>query len=327
MKQRVLSGIQPTGALHIGNYIGAVDQWLGLQDNNDAFFFVVDSHAITVRQNPEELRANVRLALATYLACGIDPEKAAVFIQSHVSEHAELMWVLSTFTQMGELERMTQFKDKVAKGKAANAGLFTYPILMAADILLYQSDIVPVGNDQKQHVELARNIAERFNNHYDSQVFVVPEPAQPKIGARIMGLDDASNKMSKSASSEWNYISLMDDLDRVRKKVMKAKTDSDGDVRTGEDKPELTNLLTIYSVLSSKSVEDIVTEYSGSGYGDFKKGLAEVVVDWLTPLQGKINEYLADPAQLDAIASAGAEKARVVASDTLQKVYTAVGLR
>lgn len=329
MKKRVLSGIQPTGALHIGNYIGAVQQWIGLQDDpqNDAFYFIVDSHAITVRQNPDELRANVRLALATYLACGLNPDKASIFVQSYVSEHAELAWVLNTFTQMGELERMTQFKDKVAKGKAANAGLFTYPVLMAADILLYQSEMVPVGDDQKQHVELTRNIAERFNNHYGSEVFKIPEVINPKEGARIMGLDDASNKMSKSASSEMNYISLMDDMDVVRKKIMKAKTDSDGVVGTGEDKPEMTNLLTIYSLLSGKSIEELVAAYEGRGYGDFKKEMAEAVVAWLEPIQTRINEYLADEAQLDAIAAQGADQARVVAQETLMAVYKAVGLR
>lgn len=327
MKKRVLSGIQPTGSLHIGNYIGAVQQWLTLQEENDAFFCVVDSHAITVRQDADELRKNVRLALATYLACGVDPKKAAVFVQSHVSQHAELMWVLSTFTQMGELERMTQYKDKVAKGKAANGGLFTYPILMAADILLYQTDVVPVGNDQNQHVELTRTVAERFNNHYGTETFVVPETMNPTAGPRIMGLDDASNKMSKSASSEMNFISLMDDLDRVRKKIMKAKTDSDGVVRTGEDKPEMTNLLTIYSLLSGKSIDELVSEYEGRGYGDFKKDMAEAVVAWLEPIQGRINEYLGDAAQLDAIAAEGAEKARAVASETLMNVYKAVGLR
>lgn len=327
MKSRILSGIQPSGILHIGNYFGALKQWVELQEHNDAFYCIVDLHAITVRQNPEELRNAVRLAAATYLACGLDPKKSHIFVQSHIHEHAELAWVLNTFTQMGEMERMTQYKDKVAKGKAATVGLFTYPVLMAADILLYQTNKVPVGEDQKQHVELTRDIAERFNNHYGQQVFTLPEVMHPQQGARIMGLDDASNKMSKSASSEMNYIALTDDIETVRKKIMKAKTDSDGVVRTGADKPEMTNLLTIYSLLADRSIESLEKQYEGKGYGDFKKELAEVVVDWVQAVSAGIVDYMNDPAELDAVLAEGRHHAQAVAADTLAAVYKAVGLR
>lgn len=328
MQKRLLSGIQPSGELHLGNYIGAVKQWIELQNDYDSLFSIVDLHAITVRQDPDELRRNVRLALATYIASGIDPAKAAIFVQSHVSAHAELAWVLNTFAQMGELERMTQFKEKSYKSTdGINAGLFTYPVLMAADILLYDAALVPVGDDQKQHIELARNIAERVNNHYNAEVFVMPEGKFMESGARIMGLDNPENKMSKSASSEYNYIALLDEPDIVRKKVMKAETDSDSTVRASEDKPGVTNLLTIYSLLSGKSVSDLEKEYDGRGYGDFKKELAEVVVEWITPLQARIHELMDDQAQLDTVLKEGADAAREIASATLERVYTTVGLR
>lgn len=328
MKQRLLSGIQPSGELHLGNYLGAVAQWIELQNDYDSLFSIVDLHAITVRQDPDELRRNVRLAAATYLACGVDTAKASIFVQSHVSAHAELAWVLNTFAQMGELERMTQFKEKSTKSTdGINAGLFTYPVLMAADILLYDAAVVPVGDDQKQHIELARNIAERVNNHYDTDVFVVPEGKFMESGARIMGLDNPENKMSKSASSEYNYIALLDEPDVVRKKIMKAETDSDSTVRASEDKPGVTNLLTIYSLLSGTSVSDLEKEYDGRGYGDFKKDLAEVVVEWITPLQTRIHELMDDQAQLDTVLAEGADAAREIANTTLERVYTTVGLR
>ena len=322
----ILSGIQPTGALHIGNYLGAVRQWIDLQHNHNSFFFIVDSHAITVRQNPEELRNNILLAAATYLAAGVDPSKASIFVQSKVKEHAELAWVLNTFTQMGELERMTQFKDKVSKGKAPTVGLFTYPVLMAADILLYRPEYVPVGNDQKQHVELTRNIAERFNNHYEKEVFVVPDVLFPEEGARVMGLDDAKHKMSKSAASEMNYISFMDDMDTVRKKIMKAKTDDKATVAMNANQPEISNLLTIYSAISGTEIAAIEEEFKGRGYGDFKKNLAEAVVTWLEPIQNDIQGYLSDPAQLMTILDEGKEAAQAIAAETVKDVYDAVGL-
>lgn len=323
--KRILSGIQPTGALHIGNYIGAVQQWVNLQDGYDAFYFIVDSHAITVRQDPKELKYNIRLGAATYMACGLDPEKVSIFVQSAVPGHAELAWVLNTFTQMGELERMTQYKDKVAAGKPANAGLFTYPILMAADILLYKTELVPVGEDQKQHVELTRNIAERFNNHYEKEVFVVPEPVILETGARVMSLDDATRKMSKSSESEMGRIMMTDEPDLIRKKIMRAVTDSDSEVRAGDDKPELTNLLTIFSAVTQRHVQDIVDEFSSGGYGDFKKGLAEAVVEWITPIQEKMDK-LVDSKELEEVLQEGQKKAHAVAQQTLQEVYETVGL-
>lgn len=327
MKPRILSGIQPSGVLHVGNYLGAIRQWVELQHTYDSFFFIVDLHAITVRQDPALLRENIRRAAATYIACGVDPAKAVLFVQSSVRAHAELAWVLNTFTQMGELERMTQFKDKSKQHKDnINVGLFDYPVLMAADILLYQTELVPVGNDQKQHVELTRNIAERMNNHYGNVLFNLPEPYFPKQGARIMGLDDPLKKMSKSAGSEWNYISLMDDADTVRKKFKKAVTDSGAEIRAAEDKPALTNLLTIYSLLSGKTIEELEKQYAGQGYGTFKMELAEVMVAWLTPIQEKINGLLSDPTALDVVLADGAEKASVIADQTLKDVYHTIGL-
>ncbi len=328
MSKRLLSGIQPSGELHLGNYLGALQQWISLQQTFDSFFCIVDLHAITVRQDPLVLQKNIRRSAASYLACGIDPQKSVIFVQSSVHEHAELGWVLNTFTQMGELERMTQYKDKSAGKKSGNinAGLFSYPTLMAADILLYKSAAVPVGDDQKQHIELTRNIAERFNNYYTKDLFVVPEGVFPTQGARIMGLDDATKKMSKSASSVMNFISFLDDADTIMKKFKKAQTDSGSEIRADKKKPALTNLLTIYSLLTGREIVDIEKEYEGKGYGDFKIGLGEIVVDWITPIQKNIQMYLDDPAQLDLILHAGTERASEVASQTLQEVYTTIGL-
>lgn len=328
MSKRLLSGIQPSGELHLGNYLGAIKQWISLQQVHESLFCIVDLHAITARQDPKKLHENIRRVAASYLACGVDPQESAIFVQSSVSAHAELAWVLSTFTQMGELERMTQFKDK-SKGKGAgqiNAGLFTYPVLMAADILLYKPTAVPVGDDQKQHIELTRNIAERFNNYYKTETFVVPEGVFPSSGARIMGLDDPTAKMSKSAPSDLNFISFSDDADVVRKKVKKAVTDSGSDVTAGDDKPALTNLLTIYSLLTGREVSDIEKDYVGKGYGDFKAELAEVIVEWLAPVQLEMKRYLDDPAQLDIILAAGTEQANRIAQVTLDEVYKTVGL-
>lgn len=327
MTQRLFSGIQPSGELHLGNYSGAIQQWLGFQQTYDSIFCIVDLHAITVRQNPIQLREQIRKLASWYLACGIDPEQATMFVQSDVSAHAELAWVLNTFAYMGELERMTQYKDKSQQhAQNLNVGLFDYPVLMAADILLYDTAIVPVGADQKQHVELARDIAERVNSVYERSVFIVPEPMIKQDGARIMGLDNPEKKMSKSASSEWNYILLSDDLDVVRKKIKRAVTDSEAEVRAGEDKKALTNLLTIYSLVTEKSIGEIEQMYVGRGYGDFKSGLAEAIVAWLEPLQIRYAEYMNDPAELDRALSRGAEKAHAIAEKKLKEVYQIIGL-
>jgi tryptophanyl-tRNA synthetase len=326
--QRLFSGIQPSGDLHLGNYLGAIRQWIELQTSFDSFFCIVDLHAITVRQDPKVLRENIRRIAATYLACGVDPSKATIFVQSAVPQHAELAWVLNTFTQLGELERMTQFKDKAGKQKKAgiNAGLLTYPILMAADILLYQTNLVPVGEDQKQHLELARNIAERFNGHYRTTTFVLPEPRIERAGARIMGLDDPTQKMSKSAANAANYVSFADSAAVIRKKIKKAVTDSGSEIRAGKDKPALTNLLNIFSAVSGQRVPDLEVAYIGKGYGDFKTDLGEAVVGFLEPIQKKVVELLADPAELERVLQAGEEHARSVAAETLQSVYETVGL-
>ncbi len=329
MKQRLFSGIQPTGNLHIGNYIGAISQWLKMQETHDSVFSIVDLHAITQRQDPAALRRATRELAALYIACGIDPEKSVLFVQSDVSAHTQLAWVLNTFATMGELERMTQFKDKKAKQESNNnLGLFAYPVLMAADILLYDTAVVPVGEDQKQHVELTRDLAQRMNSYYEAELFIVPEPMIKSEGARIMGLDDATKKMSKSASSEWNYISFTDAPDMIRKKIMKAVTDSDEkfEVRAGADKPELTNLLTIYSELTGRSITDLTTQFAGQQYGAFKKQMAEDVVEWIQPIQQRMSELLADEASLDRLLNTGAQQAAAIATEKLQQVYQIIGL-
>lgn len=327
MKQRLLSGIQPSGELHLGNYIGAIKQWKQFQTEYDSFFCIVDLHAITVRQEPVQLRENIRRLAATYIACGIDPEESTIFVQSSVHEHAELAWVLNTFTQMGELERMTQFKDKSKQhAQNINAGLFTYPALMAADILLYDTQMVPVGDDQKQHIELTRNIAERVNNHYGNDVFVVPEGFFPEQGARVMGLDDPSKKMSKSAASEYNYISFLDAPDVILKKVKKAVTDSGSDIVASDEKPAVKNLLTIYSEVAGKTIADLEKAYEGRGYGDFKKELGEAIVAFIEPVQKRVDELLADSAELNSLLDRGAAKASAVAADTMKRVTETIGL-
>ncbi|NQV88775.1 MAG: tryptophan--tRNA ligase [Parcubacteria group bacterium] len=323
---RILTALQPSGILHIGNYFGAIAPMVSLQDGNENFLFAVDYHAITVPQDPAELRKNLLFAAATYLAAGIDPEKTTLFQQSRVSEHTELAWILNTIAHMGELERMTQYKDKAAgKGEGVSVGLFDYPVLMAADILLYDTEIVPVGEDQKQHLELARDLAERFNNRF-GDTFTVPKPSIPKQGARIMGLDDPAKKMSKSASSEKNFISLMDDEKTVLKKIKSAVTDSGTTIEYTKDRPGLANLLTIYSLASEKSTDAIVAEYEGKGYGDFKVGLAEALSDFLSPLQEKINAHLDDPKELIAILDKGAEKAKAIASEKMRIVRDRIGV-
>jgi len=322
---RIFSGIQPTNNLHLGNYLGAIKNWVELQKNNDCIFCVVDLHAITVKHNPKTLKENIINAAKTYIALGIDPNKSMIFVQSDVKEHAELAWILNTITKIGELERMTQFKDKSKQHKDnINAGLFTYPILMSADILLYDTNLVPVGEDQKQHVELTRDLAQRFNQLY-GETFVVPEPVIKKDGARIMGLDDPKKKMSKSASSPNNYIALLDTPEIVRKKIMKAVTDSGSEVKSGADKPALNNLLTIYSLLSGVTIKEIEKQYTGRGYGDFKKGLAEEVIKFLINFQNKFNKI--KDQEIKNILKTGAEKAKKIAEKKMTEIKEKIGLK
>ncbi|HHQ5627366.1 TPA: tryptophan--tRNA ligase [Clostridioides difficile] len=324
-KKVILSGAQPSGKMTLGNYLGAIKNWTELQDNYDCYYSIVDLHAITVPQDPKVLRANTIELLAQYIACGLDPEKNTIFIQSHVKEHVELMWVLNTMTYMGELSRMTQFKDKSQKSEAnLNAGLFTYPVLMAADILLYQTDLVPVGDDQKQHLELARDLANRFNNRF-STTFVVPEGYYPKGGARVMSLQEPTKKMSKSDSNENAFILLADDSDSIKRKIKRSVTDSLGVVKYNDEQPGIKNLIDIYSNLSKKSVEEIVNMYEGKGYGIFKEDVAEVVSEALRPIREKYVDLLNNKDYLEKIYSMGAEKAEKQARKTLRKVYKKVG--
>lgn len=324
-KKVIFSGAQPSGKMTLGNYLGAIKNWTELQDNYDCYYSIVDLHAITVPQDPKVLRANTIELLAQYIACGLDPEKNTIFIQSHVKEHVELMWVLNTMTYMGELSRMTQFKDKSQKSEAnLNAGLFTYPVLMAADILLYQTDLVPVGDDQKQHLELARDLANRFNNRF-SPTFVVPEGYYPKGGARVMSLQEPTKKMSKSDSNENAFILLADDSDSIKRKIKRSVTDSLGVVKYNDEQPGIKNLIDIYSNLSKKSVEEIVNMYEGKGYGIFKEDVAEVVSETLRPIREKYVDLLNNKDYLEKIYSMGAEKAEKQARKTLRKVYKKVG--
>ncbi|MEI7033100.1 tryptophan--tRNA ligase [Streptomyces pratensis] len=328
-RPRVLSGIQPTaGSFHLGNYLGAVRQWVALQESHDAFYMVVDLHAITVPQDPAELRANTRLAAAQLLAAGLDPERCTLFVQSHVPEHAQLGWVMNCLTGFGEASRMTQFKDKSAKQGAdrATVGLFTYPVLQVADILLYQADQVPVGGDQRQHVELTRDLAERFNGRY-GQTFTVPAPYILKETAKILDLQDPAVKMSKSASTPKGLVNLLDDPKATAKKVKSAVTDTDTVIRYDEEKkPGVSNLLTILSTLSGSPVEDLVRSYEGKGYGALKTDLAEAMVEFVTPFRARTQEYLDDSETLDSILAKGAEKARAVAAETLAQTYDRMGL-
>ncbi len=327
-KPVVLSGIQPTGGMTIGNYIGAINQWLSLQEDHDSFFMLVDLHAITVRQDPAMLRERVLDGIAMYTACGIDPEKSALFVQSQVPEHAQLAWVLNCYAQMGELNRMTQFKDKSAKNSGnINVGLFSYPVLQAADILLYQADQVPVGEDQKQHLELTRDIATRFNNLY-GDVFKVPEPYIPEFGARIMSLQDPLKKMSKSDDNPNAYIMLLDEPKKIEKKLKKAVTDSDEQANiyfNPTEKPGVSNLLTLLSLSTGKSVKELEPEYTDKMYGHLKGDVADAVVALLEPIQQRYAEIRADRAYLDEVMQQGAEKASVRAAQTLKRVYEAVG--
>ncbi len=321
---RIFSGIQPSGNLHIGNYLGAIQNWVELQDEYESIFCVVDLHAITVPQDPETLRKKTIEVAKIYLASGIDPEKSAIFIQSHVQEHAELAWILNTITRVPELERMTQFKDKSQKEgtEKSTVGLFDYPILMAADILLYGTEMVPVGEDQIQHVEMARTLAKRFNNRF-GETFKVPEYFLKKEGQRIMGLDDPDKKMSKSASSPYNYIALTDSEEDVRRKITKAVTDSGMEIIYSDEKPALKNLINIYHLLSGKPLIEIQTDYVDKKYSDFKKDLSEVVINFLKPFQEKLHA-LSDN-QVMEILQKGAEKVRPLAKKKLEEVKKKVG--
>ncbi len=370
MKKRIFSGAQPTGQLHIGNYLGALKNWVALQDEYESFYCIVNLHAITLPQDPATLRKATLDLARIYLAAGVDPEKATIFIQSDVPEHAELTWILSCIARMGELERMTQFKDKVSRkyslsgenseshsrsagrsrslsgagsesGSASGSdsvslrsdrrnveraplGLFTYPVLMASDILLYQTDLVPVGQDQKQHLELSRDLAERFNRDY-GVAFKIPEPYIPKAGASIKSLQDPAKKMSKSDENLHGSIFLLDDADTITKKFKRAVTDSGTDITFDETRPAITNLLTIYQLLTGKTPDECVANFEGKGYGQFKGELAEATIEFLSPFQERVKDY--DDASLAAILKTGADKARLVASETLQSVYQRMGIK
>ncbi len=324
-KKRIFSGVQPSGDLTLGNYIGAIKNWTKLQDDYECLYCIVDLHSITVRQNPADLRKRTLEVLMQYLAAGIDPEKSCVFIQSHVSAHTELAWVLNCNAQMGELSRMTQFKEK-SKSHAdnINAGLFTYPVLMAADILLYQTDLVPVGHDQLQHIEIARDIATRFN-HYYSDTFTIPEPYIPKVGQRIMSLQSPENKMSKSDPNPNGCIRLLDDTDTIIRKFKRAVTDSGSEVKASPDKPGVTNLLSIYSAVTEKTIEECEKEFEGKGYGDFKIAVGEAVASALKPLQAEFDRLSKDKAYVESVYKKGADIANYLANKTLRKVYKKVG--
>jgi tryptophanyl-tRNA synthetase len=327
-RPRVLSGIQPTAdSFHLGNYLGALRNWVAMQETHDAFYCVVDLHAITSGHDPKLLRQRTRVSAAQLLAVGLDPERCTLFVQSQVAEHAQLGWVMGCITGFGEASRMTQFKDKSAKQGAdrSSVGLFTYPILQAADILLYQADAVPVGEDQRQHLELTRDLAQRFNTTF-GQTFTVPEPYIIRDTAKIADLQEPTAKMSKSASSPNGLVELLEDPARIAKKIKSAVTDTGREIAFDpEHKAGVSNLLTIYSALTGRPIPDLVAAYTGKGYGDLKKDLAEVVVEFLRPIQERTKAYLDDPGQLDKLLAVGAEKARVVASGTLRAVYDRVG--
>ena len=346
MKKRIFSGAQPTGQLHIGNYLGALKNWVALQDEYESFYCIVNLHAITLPQDPKVLRQKTLDLARIYLAAGVDPEKSTIFIQSDVPAHAELTWILSCVSRMGELERMTQFKDKsrldktreqIASGQPLNAaditqersaqragvGLFTYPVLMAADILLYQTHLVPIGQDQKQHLELTRDLATRFNRDF-GETFVVPDAFIPPVGAKIMSLQDPAKKMSKSDENANGSIFLLDDADTITKKIKRAVTDSGTEINFDETRPAIRNLLTIFQLLTGKSTQECVDHFTGKGYGDFKSELAEVVVEFLRPFQERVNNYSDD--ELSSLLKTGAEKARAIAGETLKDVYRKMGI-
>ena len=325
-KKRIFSGMQPSGVITLGNYLGALKNWTKLQDEYDCLYCIVDMHAITVRQDPVKLRKQAKDLLVQYLAVGLDPEKNIIYYQSHVPQHAELAWILNCYTYMGELNRMTQFKDKCAKhADNINAGLFTYPSLMAADILLYQADLVPVGGDQKQHVEICRDIATRFNGLY-GDTFKLPDPYIPKVGARIMSLTTPTSKMSKSDKDQNGCVYMLEKPEDILRKFKKAMTDSDACVRFDpENKPGVSNLMQIYSVATGRDYAAIEAEFAGQGYGSFKTAVGESVVELLRPIREETERLLADKAYLESVYRAGAEKAAYVANRTLSKVYKKVG--
>jgi tryptophanyl-tRNA synthetase len=326
--KRVFSGVQPTSdSLHLGNALGAINQWVGLQDEFDAFFCVVDLHAITVPQDPDVLRQHTLVTAAQYLALGIDPARSTIFVQSHVPAHAELAWVLGCFTGFGQASRMTQFKDKAQRqgSESTTVGLFTYPVLMAADVLLYDTDLVPVGEDQRQHLELARDVAQRFNSRFPD-TFVVPDVLIPKVTAKIYDLQDPTSKMSKSAASDAGLINLLDDPALSAKKIRSAVTDSEREIRYDTDaKPGVSNLLTIQSAVTGVGIDKLVEGYAGRGYGDLKKDTAEAVVDFVRPIKARVDELMGDRTELESVLAGGAARADDVAAKTLQRVYDRLG--
>ena len=324
-KKSVLSCIQPSGMLTLGNYLGALKNWLYMQEEFNCTYAVADLHAITVKQEPQKLRAQIYSTAAVLLALGLDPEKSTLFIQSHVREHSQLAWLLSCNTQFGELSRMTQFKEKSSKhADNINAGLFTYPVLMAADILLYKPDFVPVGADQKQHLEIARDIATRFNHLY-GDVFTIPEPYIPKIGARVMSLQDPTKKMSKSDENINAWVAILDDKDTIIRKFKRAVTDSDARVCVSEDKPGVTNLINIYSAVTGKTTDEVEKEFEGKGYGDFKLAVGEAVADELAPIKANYDKIITDKGELERILREGADRAERVARKTYFKAMKKVG--
>jgi len=320
----ILSGIQPSGNLCLGNYIGALKNWESLQDEYDSIFLVVDMHALTTMQSPANLRNRCLSFVAQYVACGIDPKKSTIAIQSHIHEHAELMWVLNSICYLGELNRMTQFKDKSKNQKNKNVGLFSYPVLMAADILLYQADLVPVGADQKQHLELSRDLAIRFNNKY-SETFKVPEPFIPKVGSRIMSLQDPLKKMSKSDENLNNIISLLDTDNDIKKKISRAVTDSGNEIKYLKEKPGLSNLIDIYASLTKESIKSIESKYEGKMYSVLKKDLIEIIINNLSPIRNEYNKIISDKIYLNDLLRKGSDNASFRARKTLSKVYRKVG--
>jgi tryptophanyl-tRNA synthetase len=324
-RKRVFSGIQPSGNLHLGNYIGAISQWVKMQDQYECFFCIVDLHAITVPQDPQKLLAKIRELAALYLASGLDPEKSTIFVQSHNPDHASLTWILDCLASMGQLERMTQYKAK-ADQTNANVGLFNYPILMAADILLYQTDLVPVGQDQKQHVELVRDLAQKFNSHF-SPIFKVPRPKMLSVGAKIMSLQDPSQKMSKSSLDKKGTIDLLDSPKTIKSKIMAAITDSGQEIIARADKPGISNLLTIYSVVTDLRVNQIEKRYQNKNYSQFKSELAQEVVKFLTPIQERYQAIYQDREKLAKILAKGERKAQKISQKTLNRVYQEIGLQ
>ncbi len=326
MKKRVLSGIQPTGSIHLGNYLGAIQNWVASQDERENIFCLVDLHAITIYQDPKQLKQNIRELAGILFAAGLDPEKCALFVQSDIHQHAELTWILNCNTPIGWMHRMTQFKEKSEKQRdKSTVGLFDYPVLMTADILLYDTDLVPVGEDQTQHLELARDIAKKFNSTY-GETFKIPDITIPKVGARVMGLDDPTKKMSKSEDKEGHAIGLLDSPEKIKKKIMRAATDSMTDIVFDQNRPGIYNLLCIYEVLSGEKRTAIEAQFSGKGYGDFKKALVEVVVSSLQPIQERYQTLIKDPGHIEFLLKQGAEKVRPIAEDVIQRTKQKVGL-